>query len=173
MDLPIVLDVEASGLGRGSYPIEVGVALADGRSVCLLVRPESGWRHWDQRAERLHGIARETLLRRGRSALEVARELNRLLAGQVVYSDAWGNDHSWLALLFDAAGCLPSFRLEALRGLLGDADLASWHTTRLQVERQLRLRRHRASADALILQETWRRCRQLQPTGEMPRSCSA
>ena len=27
---PIVIDVEASGFGKGSYPIEVGVVLPDG-----------------------------------------------------------------------------------------------------------------------------------------------
>ena len=28
--LPAVLDVEASGFGAGSYPIEVGIAMPDG-----------------------------------------------------------------------------------------------------------------------------------------------
>jgi hypothetical protein len=34
-----VIDVEASGFGRGSYPIEVGFVLPDGEAVCTLVRP--------------------------------------------------------------------------------------------------------------------------------------
>lgn len=163
MDLPIVIDVEASGLGRGSYPIEVGVALADARSECLLVRPEPGWRHWDRCAERLHGICRETLFQHGRPAAEVARTLNRMLAGAVVYSDAWGNDHSWLSLLFDVAELVPTFRLESLRSLLDESQLPLWHATRQQAERDLALRRHRASSDARVLQETWRRCHETAP----------
>ncbi len=42
IDLPTVIDVEASGFGAGSYPIEVGVAFPDGRSWCCLIRPEPG-----------------------------------------------------------------------------------------------------------------------------------
>ena len=30
---PIMLDVEASGFGRGSYPIEIGLAFPDGTSA--------------------------------------------------------------------------------------------------------------------------------------------
>lgn len=42
---PAVLDVEASGFGRYSYPIEVGYALPDGRVFCTLIRPEPHWTH--------------------------------------------------------------------------------------------------------------------------------
>jgi hypothetical protein len=43
---PIIIDVEASGLGHGSYPIEVGFALADGETHCRLIKPEEDWQHW-------------------------------------------------------------------------------------------------------------------------------
>ena len=36
---PIVLDLEASGFGRGSYPIEVGLAMTDGHLVDYLIKP--------------------------------------------------------------------------------------------------------------------------------------
>jgi hypothetical protein len=42
MNVPAILDVEASGFGRGSYPVEVGYVLEDGVSQCMLVRPEPG-----------------------------------------------------------------------------------------------------------------------------------
>ena len=35
---PAVLDIEASGFGVGSYPIEVGFVLPDGQSYCSLLR---------------------------------------------------------------------------------------------------------------------------------------
>lgn len=77
---PCILDIEASGFGASSDPIEVGHVLADGRSRCTLIRPREGWTHWDPRAEALHGISRETLLRHGRPVAEVARTLNADLA---------------------------------------------------------------------------------------------
>lgn len=36
---PIIIDAEASGFGRDSYPIEVGVALGDASRHCYLVSP--------------------------------------------------------------------------------------------------------------------------------------
>ena len=141
-----MLDIEASGFGRSSYPIEVGLVLPDGQSFCTLVRPESGWTHWDPQAEQVHGIARDLLHARGRPASEVAQALNERLAGQVVYSDGWAHDYSWIGRLYEAADLLPSFRLDNLFVLLDEARLAHWDATRQQVAQRLQLRRHRASA---------------------------
>ena len=62
--LPCVIDIEASGFGRRSYPIEVGYVLPDGRAVCMLIRPAVEWEHWDESAARTHGITRATLRKR-------------------------------------------------------------------------------------------------------------
>ena len=51
--VPACLDMEASGFGRHSYPIEVGFVLGDGQSWCTLIRPAADWTHWDPAAERL------------------------------------------------------------------------------------------------------------------------
>ena len=48
---PTVLDVEASGFGRNSYPIEIGFVLPNGHAYCSLVKPEAHWTHWDVQAE--------------------------------------------------------------------------------------------------------------------------
>lgn len=148
------IDLEASGLGRGSYPIEVGVALADGSTNCTLVCPAQGWDHWDAAAESLHGISQDTLLLNGRSPLKVAMLLNEWLGESVVYSDAWGNDATWLARLFDEAGVMQRFRVESIVALLAPEQLELWAYAKEQAERSLFLRRHRASNDALILQFT-------------------
>src|SRR3954468_2528729 len=79
--LPCVIDIEASGFGRGSYPIEIGFVLPDGTAYCTLIVPDESWTHWDGDAERIHGISRALLQRHGRSASEVANELNQRLAG--------------------------------------------------------------------------------------------
>ncbi len=149
------IDVEASGFGSGSYPIEVGVALADGRSECTLIRPQPDWQHWDPSAQALHQISRETLLLNGRSPLSVAMLLNEWLAGQVVYSDAWGNDSCWLAMLFDSAGITQRFRVDSVVSLLSDPEVARWDETKSRVLARLRCQRHRASTDARVLQLTF------------------
>ena len=46
--LPCVIDIEASGVGRRSYPIEVGYVMPDARAVCMLIRPADDWQHWDE-----------------------------------------------------------------------------------------------------------------------------
>lgn len=162
--IPIVLDIEASGLGRGSYPIEVGYALADGGSHCFLIKPLDDWRMWNDEAEELHGIKRERLLSHGVDVVTAAETLNRALGGMTVYSDAWGNDQSWLALLFDCAERVQGFRLQALNQLLNENQLAQWTATKQIVASELAIGRHRASSDALILQQTYRRVAAITPT---------
>ena len=61
----------------------------------------------------------------------------------------------WVAALFDEAGLVQRFRIEGLRSIVPDAQLENWNPMRERIERDLALRRHRASADALALQQTW------------------
>lgn len=152
--LPAILDIEASGFGRGSYPIEIGFVDPDGALFCTLIQPEPDWVHWDTSAEQLHGIQRELLLQHGKPAAWVAQEVNKRLAGQTVYCDAWGHDYAWLSRLYDAAERSPSFKLEDLRCLLTDDEAARWHATNDAVRERQALRRHRASSDAKVLQLT-------------------
>jgi len=147
-----VIDLEASGFGRGSYPIEVGFVQATGECFCTLIQPESDWQHWDASAEALHGITRDLLQRHGRACVWVAEQLNQRLAGQVVYCDAWAHDYPWLSRLYDAAGRVPSFRLADLRALLSEDEAARWHPVLDQVRSEAALVRHRASSDAKTLQ---------------------
>jgi len=150
--LPCVMDIEASGFGRGSYPIEVGFVLPDGSAYCALIRPEPGWTHWDVDAERIHGISRNLLQSCGRMAADVADQLNSRLEGRSVYCDNWAHDYAWLARLFDSASLRPHFQLRHLRELLDERAAEAFDDTRDIVERSLQLRRHRASSDARVLQ---------------------
>lgn len=152
MQLPTMLDVEASGFGRGSYPIEIGFVAADGGLFCTLVQPAPGWQHWDPAAESLHGISRDVLLRHGRPVAWVADELNRRLAGQTVYCDGWAHDYPWVARLFDEAERSPAFRLEDVRVLLDERQLGGWDRSLRALRDELRPERHRASSDARMLQ---------------------
>jgi hypothetical protein len=85
----------------------------------------------------------------------VAERLNGDLRGLTVYSDAWGYDRSWIARLFDAADLPQHFRLESLRSLMTDAQLGCWDAARREVQESLGVVRHRASADALVIQKTF------------------
>jgi len=152
---PAFLDIEASGFGRDSYPIEIGFVLPDGEAWCTLVRPEPEWTHWDPAAALLHGITRDLALRHGRPAVDVARDLPRRLRGLTVYSDGWAHDYAWLALLFEAGGRAPAFRLDHLRNTLGEAEAQAWQATRQRVLDERPIARHRASSDARVLQLTW------------------
>lgn len=156
---PTVLDVEASGFGRNSYPIEVGFVLPNGHGFCTLIQPEPEWTHWDPQAESVHHIPRRLLLERGLPATEVARLLNVQLLGQTVYSDGWANDFSWLGALFDVAGMSPRFKLENLRSLLREEEADHWHQVKAEVAGERGRQRHRASSDARLLQLTLQRVR--------------
>jgi hypothetical protein len=152
MQLPAILDIEASGFGRGSYPIEIGFVAPDGSLFCSLIRPEPDWVHWDLSAQALHGITRELLFQHGRSVAWLAGEINRLLLGQTVYCDGWGNDYAWLGRLYDAADDQPRFRLADLRQLLSEDEAARWHDVTTCVRERQQFARHRASNDARVLQ---------------------
>lgn len=153
-DLPVIVDIEASGFGRGSYPIEIGYYTPGGQTYCTLIRPEPDWTHWDASAESVHGITREILLDKGRSAVDICQHLNFEFRGQTLYCDGWAYDYVWLSRLYDAVDMIPSFHLKDLRELLHDCEQKLWHTTHAKVELRMQLRRHRASSDARLIYET-------------------
>jgi len=80
-DTPYIIDVEASGFGGTSYPIEVGVALDGGRRFCTLIQPAPSWTFWSDQAEATHGVSRQQLRTFGKPVPEVAGLLNEKLAG--------------------------------------------------------------------------------------------
>ncbi len=157
--IPAVIDIEASGFGAHSYPIEVGCVLPNGETFCSLIRPTVDWTHWDPAAEKVHRISVDILLAHGRAVGDVAALLNDRLDGETVYSDAWLHDYTWLAALFEAAGRVQRFRLQDLRSLLSEDEAGRWDATRAVVAGEMHLQRHRASADARVLQQTLRRLR--------------
>ena len=115
-----ILDVEASALETGSYPIEVGVALVHGPSEPIgvgakLIRPTKNWLDtgvWSKSSEAVHGISLERLQQDGQSVDDVADWLNALLGSNtIVATDAPRYDQDWLDTLFAAAGREQKFRI--------------------------------------------------------------
>jgi DNA polymerase III epsilon subunit-like protein len=113
-----ILDIEASGLGPDSYPIEIAWCSLDGeQSWSTLINPDSagGWEDWDDYAEEaIHGIARDQLLSEGQDVVTVARELEQRLGGEDVFSDAVPFDGFWLRRLFGAVGRQNPVRVQPL-----------------------------------------------------------
>lgn len=161
---PLIIDVEASGFGSTSYPIEIGVAMDDGQKYCTLVVPAPDWTHWDDEAEKVHRIARDVLELYGKPIRKVASQLNQLLAGKTLYSDGWVVDKPWLTTLFHAAGMEMKFQVSPLEMILSEEQMARWHDTKDQIIQEIDARRHRASYDAWIIQETFKRT--LNETGK-------
>ncbi len=152
---PVIIDVEASGFGPESYPIEIGLALADGCKYCTLITPAPDWTHWDEEAEKVHRIPRDILETYGKPMQTVVTELNELLRDQTVYTDGWVVDKPWIIKLFDQCRLQPSFTTSALEMILTESQMSIWHDTQDRIIRELDLKRHRASYDAQIIQQTW------------------
>jgi len=150
------MDIEASGFGPDSYPIEVGLALGDGERYCSLITPVDDWVHWDESAQGVHNITRDMLKRHGRHPHQIASELNDLLEGQTVYSDGWVVDKPWLIRLFFAAGLDMKFQLSPLEMIMTEPQFAVWDDTKQRLTEEANIPRHRASNDAWLIQETYR-----------------
>ena len=151
------LDIEASGIHADSYPIEIGVAFTDGTTWCSLIKPPPSWQHWCGKAAQVHGIPRQDLHAHGRDPVAVAATLNDLLDGAIVYSDCWVLDNPWLTKLFEQAAMEKRFTLLDMLHLLDEDTFVALSPTKQQIAQELRLKRHRASNDAVILQLAYQR----------------
>ncbi|MFT2092050.1 hypothetical protein [Paraglaciecola sp. 2405UD69-4] len=161
MLIPTIIDIEASGFGAASYPIEVGVINAAGDRFCSLIKPQPDWIHWDEKAESLHGISRRLLSEKGESAHSVCRQLNQFLSGQVVYSDGWVVDDTWLIKLYHSAGLEMQFQVSSLEMILKEPQMSVWHATKDKLFKEMQEQRHRASSDAALIQNTFIMTRKL------------
>jgi DNA polymerase III epsilon subunit-like protein len=140
-----VLDLEASALGKRSYPIEAGVALITGaarpiQTWSTMIRPTQGWLDvglWSPASAAVHGISLETIMQQGYAVEDVCDWLNALLGSKtIVATDAPRYDQDWLDTLFREANREQLFTLQ-YRHLVYLLD-----RTRVP---------HRAGADALRL----------------------
>jgi hypothetical protein len=111
------IDVEASSLFVGSWPVSVGWSFDDLTGGRMLIRPEPDWDDWSWQSEEVHGISRRLLMSDGLPAVEVARRLNETLAGCQVHSDTGtaegdgGSDLKWLWRLFSSVDLKMEFRV--------------------------------------------------------------
>jgi len=160
MDYPCFLDIEASGLGPHSYPVQIAWSDPEGGIECWLIDPSpvSWWDTWDWNAQDVHGIPRTMLTEFGKHPRWVAERMNEVLSGCTVYTDCQWADQFWVDVLFEAADLDRRFRVESVRDLF--LELAD-HPNRIQVAdalawRRVPGRRHQADNDVRHLIEMWR-----------------
>ncbi|MBX7459184.1 hypothetical protein K3152_13075 [Qipengyuania sp. 1NDH17] len=153
-----ILDVEASALEAGSYPIEVGVALVRGPSEPIgvgakLIRPTKKWLDtgvWSKSSEAVHGMPPDLVKREGKSVDEVCDWLNGLLGTDtIVATDAPRYDQDWLDTLFAAADHEQNFKVLDFQVLTRDFS-ADQHRHLAYLLRK-DAPPHRAAEDALRL----------------------
>lgn len=148
----LFLDIEASSLRRGSFPIEVGVAwisIVDIGSRAELIKPAPNWNRssWSPESEAVHGISRRELASRGRPAEEVAEWLlNEIKRSDTVISDAASYDQRWLDLLLATVGAKGAVRLVDFDAFVASVGLNK--LKRIYAELDQREIPHRAAADA-------------------------
>ncbi len=151
------IDLEASGLGPASWPIEVGWCFERGKPQAHLIRPAEDWKAeaWDKGAEALHGIPIDKLRKSGRTPEDVCEGLNRALAGVSVYSDAPDWDGFWLYRLYKAAGVKQVFALNDFGAIFAGAAPADKEAAIAEAARTTP-HRHRACEDVLHMREVYR-----------------
>jgi DNA polymerase III epsilon subunit-like protein len=141
----ICIDLEASGLGRESYPIEVAWKNDEtGEQDSFLINPDSAedWHYWDDHAEEIHGIERKELKKKGLDIISACKRLNEKLKGKTLISDAVEFDFFWLSRLFQATGMNPSFQMAGL-----DRVLSKEQRIQFGFLAKAQRRRHRALDD--------------------------
>jgi DNA polymerase III epsilon subunit-like protein len=151
----IFLDVEASGLHAGSYPIEVGWCGLDLVATSFLIRPHASWTEddWSVTSERVHGITRQQVIAEGVDLTEAAARLNATCAGKEIITDSPSFDQGWLSRLFREAGISQTFTLqdasalEAVAAEISGLDASEAEALRERVGRHYP-HTHRAAVDA-------------------------
>lgn len=118
----VIIDIEASGFGPDSYPIEIAYSNFNGSfSDSFLINPETavGWDHWDTSSEAVHGIRKEDLISKGVSVDEAVKRLNNALCGYHALSDNVYFDQDWMTALFNSTPEKPHFSMLSLQDELG------------------------------------------------------
>lgn len=100
----LFLDFEASSLSKDSYPIEVGWVFEDGSGDAALIRPVAAWTEWDELAEAIHHISRETLWREGQPVDAICARLIAFSQTLTLLASAPSWDGHWLSMLLRGAG---------------------------------------------------------------------
>lgn len=146
IDLPPILDFEASSLSDGSYPITAGLVI-QGKVHHWVIKPQPDWVDWSLASQAVHGIKRSELMDFGMPADEVYAQIGELLNGvPIIYSDNPYWESRWLR-------CLGKFdcEIQDIRELIPVATRQEWPMSLGQTFEVSKLIRHRADHDAYAM----------------------
>lgn len=154
----VAIDFEASGLGAGTYPIEIGIAVKEDPDATIkvwstLIRPTRIWishGDWQPIAETIHGLTQGDL-ERGASPHDALAAAMALVRGGIAWCDGGPHDLHWLNQLQTAAGMNRDFVLGDLHALLPRFDEKA--ISRMEAWKTRQAIRHRAGADAVQIVE--------------------
>ena len=145
------VDLEASSLGSGSFPTEIGWAtIQEGkiRSGASLITPAAKWLRsstaWNPASQRLTGITKEMLDRQGSPPREAMRRFLAAVRERLVLSDEPDFDAFWLGQLAEAADVDPIKLADAKSTII---EVARNGQTFGDIAKEFPVR-HRAEADA-------------------------
>lgn len=147
----IFFDIEASCLGDGTYPIEVGI-VGEGLSYEALIKPHADWVAWSSQSQKIHGISKKKLEKEGKSIEDVCHEINKMFKGKTIWSDS-KFDPFWLEILFDKAKIEMQFVSKNVTFIIDKTLIAKLAFELPQGDRVV----HRALADAEDLRDAWAR----------------
>lgn len=151
-----VIDFEASGLSKKSYPIEVGITNG-AEHYTALIKPMSHWTYWEAEAEKVHNIVRDKTMKNGEDALSVAIKLNNILKTSKIYCDNIQWDAFWLNVLFSDNAISPTFHILDLKDILKTGRQWRLFESKMEeIEKSNLYRKHRALDDAKVIQSSLR-----------------
>ena len=149
-----VIDFEASGLSKKSYPIEVGITNGAVHYTAL-IKPMSHWAYWEVEAEKVHNIALDEIMKNGEDPLSVANELNSIIKTSKIYCDNIQWDGFWLNALFSDNGISPTFQILDLQDILKTGRQWRLFETKInELEQSGKYSKHRALDDAKVIQSS-------------------
>ena len=117
-----VLAVTCLDFEKNSYPIEIAVTLAQGRSYQAWIKPS------DAVISNLPSDIINTININGKYPDQVCNELNILCAGSNIFCDHWGLTTQWLNHLFTTACVERDFSCSPIESLLADDSYAVWNS---------------------------------------------
>ncbi|BFT31158.1 hypothetical protein D210916BOD24_23340 [Alteromonas sp. D210916BOD_24] len=148
----LFLDIESSGFGDASYPIEVAWMSEQGLSDDFLIKPCADWLergYWDDHAEHsVHGISKAQLLAEGIDTFSAVSRLNESLQGKLLFCDMLALDGEWLTTLFIQARVAPFFKLADINQLYEFWGADKTDAFKQIINQLARDKQHRARSDA-------------------------
>lgn len=141
------LAINCPDFETASYPVEIALALANGRHYHAWIKPMS-----DRVVPKLNDITRRAVELYGKYPDQVCNELNVLAGGRNLYCDHWGFTSTWLENLFFAACVDKKFICSPIDCLLEDDEQSSWNQRKQFVLDVLKAEDYSAGAQVEVMQ---------------------